>query len=438
MKRLLSDWLENEEFMGYAYAYPHKTSYGPLDPPVPLADVWHDEEKENLFLYIHLPFCEMRCGFCNLFTMVQPAEAMIEQTMAAIKRQSEAVFRAVEPTWISQMAFGGGTPSYLSAAELARLFDDLRSTWKLDMDAIPISFEVSPATVDPEKIRMLKAAGIKRVSMGVQSFAETDLKQLGRPQSQRQVEAAIELVRGDEFPVFNLDLIYGSCDQSLRDWDMTISRALSCKPEEIFLYPLYVRDQTGLGKTGRRPSDHRRELYQHAHDRLVGSGYQPLSMRLFRRSDVTYSTQHCCQEDGMIGLGPGARSYTTALHYSANFAVGQPSVRRIVADFNRRDSQQFSFADYGANLSGEEQRRRYVIRSLLQVEGLDRAAFRRRFGSEAEESLPELWQLVPLGMGIRDQTHWRLTDEGISNSDVIGPWLYSAEVTRRMREFVVA
>lgn len=437
MTRSLSDWLENEEFAGYAYAYPHKTSYRPLDPPIALDEAWRDEDKDNLFLYVHLPFCEMRCGFCNLFTTVQPAAAMVDQTMEAIKRQSETVRRAVKPTSIAQMAFGGGTPSYLSVAELERLFADLRVMWPVDMDAIPISFEVSPATVDREKIRLLKSAGIKRVSMGVQSFVESDLKQLGRPQNQSQVESAIESIREAKFAVFNLDLIYGSCDQSLEDWDRTLSRTLSHEPDEVFLYPLYIRDHTGLGKIRRKPSVYRRELYQHARDRLVDSGYRPLSMRSFRRTGITYSTQHCCQEDGMIGLGPGARSYTHSLHYSSDYAVGQTGVRRIIAEFNSRDRHRFAFADYGAFLSDEEQYRRYVIRSLLQSEGLDRAAFRRRFGREVEESLPELRQLEPLGLGLRDQTHWRLTDQGMAHSDVIGPWLYSSEVTRRMQESVL-
>lgn len=105
---------------GYAYAYPHKTAYRPLDPPVPLTGAWAPEDKRNLFLYVHLPFCEMRCGFCNLFTTVQPGTGLVDQTLAAIRRQSEIVSSAILPEGIAQAAFGGGTPSFLSELELDR------------------------------------------------------------------------------------------------------------------------------------------------------------------------------------------------------------------------------------------------------------------------------------------------------------------------------
>lgn len=119
MKRSLAQRMTEGGYDGYAYAYPHKTAYRPLDPPVPLAQAWQHEDKRQLFLYVHLPFCEMRCGFCNLFTTIQPGGGLVNQTLEAIQRQSQAVATAIRPEGIAQAAFGGGTPSFHSRAPAA-------------------------------------------------------------------------------------------------------------------------------------------------------------------------------------------------------------------------------------------------------------------------------------------------------------------------------
>ena len=95
MKVLLVERMKQGGYDGYAYAYPHKTAYRPLDPPVPLDDAWRCEDKRNLFLYVHLPFCEMRCGFCNLFTTTRPGAGLVSETLSAIRRQSEIVASAI-------------------------------------------------------------------------------------------------------------------------------------------------------------------------------------------------------------------------------------------------------------------------------------------------------------------------------------------------------
>lgn len=429
----LAERIQSDAFAGYAYAYPHKTSYRTLDPPVRLADAWCDEDRNNLFLYVHLPFCEMRCGFCNLFTTIQPPDQLVEDTLTAIERQSVAVVDEVRPQRISQLAFGGGTPSYLNLEELRRLFRHLSNKWPIPWHAIPVSFEVSPATVDEAKLQFLRTTGIDRISMGIQSFSEGDLKQLGRPQSADQVTAAVQMIQSCQFPIFNVDLIYGSAGQSSESWKATVDQTIQILPEEIYLYPLYVRELTGLGRTGKSASDRRRELFLIARERLLDAGYRACSMRLFRRTDVSRATDHCCQDDGMIGLGPGARSYTRDLHYSSEYAVGQGGVKRIIADFNLRTSDDFAFADYGVTLDRFEQRRRYLIKSLLQSTGLRYGDYELRFGTDVWADFPELHELSELEFRDEDSTDTlRLNCEGMSWSDVIGPWLYSAQVTSRM------
>src|SRR2546425_3208876 len=155
-------------FQGYAYAYPHKTAYCRLEPPRPLNQVWKEENKNALFLYAHVPFCEMRCGFCNLFTMTHPEANLVAAYLDSLARQAEAVAAALGGSVrFARLALGGGTPTFLSVAELERLFGILNETFLRPVNAIPKAIEASPATVDEEKIAFLKAQEITRVSLGV-------------------------------------------------------------------------------------------------------------------------------------------------------------------------------------------------------------------------------------------------------------------------------
>src|ERR1700741_655603 len=111
-------------YQGYVYAYPHKTSYRPLTPRPSLSDVWAAERRHALFLYLHVPFCEMRCGFCNLFTRPVPDEAVVDAYLAALERQARVVRRALDDGGdfaFARIAIGGGTPTYLSPAQLERV-----------------------------------------------------------------------------------------------------------------------------------------------------------------------------------------------------------------------------------------------------------------------------------------------------------------------------
>lgn len=428
-------------FQGYSYGYPHKMAYRALTPQVPLADVWQAEEKHSLFLYVHVPFCRVRCGFCNLFTTTEVKSGSDEagHYLDALERQSEALAGALgTQARAARMAVGGGTPTFLTIAEFDRLFRLSRAFAPSAQD-MPLAVEMSPDTVDAEKLAFLRETGTTRASLGVQSFVETETRALGRPQRPQRVDEALTLIRAAGFPVRNIDLIYGITGQDWNSWRSSLERALQHEPEELFLYPLYVRPLTGLGRKDKTPSDDREDLYRRGRDWLLERGYQQVSMRLFRSpshpgiSDVHY----CCQEDGMIGLGAGARSYTRALHYSTEWAVGRHSVRDILQHFTGLTSFDHAHATHGAFLDEAEQRRRYVIKSLLRAEGLDLDAYHARFGTEAMTDLPELAELLEAGAAVREGPRLRPTQLGLEWSDVIGPWLYSERVKADIAAFEI-
>ncbi|AQZ66347.1 Hypothetical radical SAM family enzyme in interesting gene cluster [[Actinomadura] parvosata subsp. kistnae] len=414
-------------YESYVYAYPHKTAYRPLDPRPRLKEVWAGERPGAL--YVHIPFCEMRCGFCNLFTRTGAPDELVTAYLDALERQAEQAREALQETGFTTAAFGGGTPTYLGAGELARLFDLTERTMGVDLARIPLSVETSPATATPDRLSVLAGRGTSRISIGVQSFVPEEARSAVRPQKRAEVDAALDAIRASGVPVLNIDLIYGIDGQTPRSWLYSLDTALGWRPEELYLYPLYVRPLTGLGKQGRAWDDQRLELYRTGRDHLLAAGYEQVSMRMFRLPGAsTGDADYCCQTDGMMGLGCGARSYTSTLHYSFDYAVGARHVRSIIDEYVAQTD--FTTANVGFALSPGERRRRHLIQSLLRAEGMSRSLYAERFGTDVLDDFP-LATTFAGWLTITDTTI-TLTPEGLAYSDAIGPALFSPQVRALM------
>jgi len=429
-------------YQSYVYAYPHKTAYRPLDPPRPLGPLWAGERRDALFLYVHIPLCEQRCGFCNLFTRPVPETELIDAYLATLARQTHVVRRALDEGGafaIVRAAIGGGTPTLLQARQLERVIALMHAMGF--RGGVPMSVETSPETALPDRLAVLVGSGADRISIGVQSFVDAECKAVNRPQRAADVHRALRAIRDARPATLNIDLMYGLPGQTAETWQASLASALEYRPEELYLYPLYVRPLTTLGRKGARAIDHERvALYEQGRDVLRAASYRQVSLRMFRREDAGTNAGpvYCCQDDGMIGLGCGARSYTRAVHYSTEWAVGARGVRDILDRWIQRDDAAFAVADYGFSLNAGEQRRRWLVLSLLADHGLELAAYRARFGSDPAADFPELAELAPHGLAIHTQDAIKLTPEGLGRADALGPWLYSAEVQRRMAEYEIA
>lgn len=424
-------------YNAYSYSYPHKSAYRPLETPKTLNDVWSAQDRSSLFLYAHVPFCEMRCGFCNLFTMAKPQADVQSGYMEALARQVRATREAVgDDAVFSRVAVGGGTPTLLQADQLNDLFDLLEDGMGASLHDVPVSCEASPETVTAEKLDVLKSRGVNRLSIGVQSFLDEETRTVRRPQRYEDVVNTLELIGRYNFELFNIDLIYGIQGQTVQSWRRSIMEAIRFEPEEIFLYPLYVRPLTGLGNRSTSWDDERLELYNVGRTLLLEHGYEQASMRLFRRNNLidVPGPDYVYQRDGMVGLGPGARSYTSELHYSTDYAVGRRGVMAIVDDYIERQEDDFRRVDYGFKLNLDERKRRFFVISLLSHEGLDQALYQRMFGTQLKDDFPGLDELMHLRLVEASTSGFNLTVKGMSYEDSIGPWLYSHNVMHLMQE----
>ncbi len=438
--RPLAAWLGGSPYAGYTYGYPHKTAYRALPVAQPLGRLWAASD-DALSLYLHVPFCEYRCGFCNLFTQAQPAAEWVTQYLKVLRSEAETVKSALGSSGFARLAFGGGTPTFLDERELESLFRIAVDVMGANPTVIPTSAEASPATLDPAKLTLIRDMGVERLSLGVQTLNDAESSGLGRPQRVEQVHRALEMIRAAGLPVLNVDLIYGGEGQTVGSWLDSIRTVLRYEPEEIYLYPLYVRPLTGLGRREHDWDDQRLDAYRAGRDFLLERGYDQVSMRMFCRRPVAAGQErqapapaYCCQRDGMIGLGCGARSYSPALHYSTEYAVGRSGVQSILADYLKRSPDQFAAASYGIALDENEQRRRFVLLSLLQSTGLSLDDYSRQFKTDLWDDLPELAELLELGLAAFDAEarQLRLNAAGLERSDTIGPWLYSERVRHLM------
>lgn len=422
-------------YQDYAYGYPHKNAYRNLNTPKRLRDAWEMENKNNVFLYVHIPFCEMRCGFCNLFTTANPREDYVERYLQTLVQSCEVARDEIGTMNVARIAIGGGTPTFLSATALAQLFDGIADNFGVNPLSIPTAIETSPKTATEDRLKLLLQRGVQRISIGVQSFIEDETRVMGRPQAPGTAEAALDTIRKFDFKKLNIDLIYGAANQTVSSWQSSLRRALEWTPEDIYLYPLYIRCLTGIDGRANVEDEHRRTLYRAGRDLLLENGYDQISMRAFRRTDTIAeaSDEYSCQEDGMLGLGAGARSYTKRLHYSTDYAVKRAGVLGIIDQYIAQSDNHLRHIHHGIEISKNERTRRFVLKSILNADGLNTDRFFDLFGASTETLFPQIAQLTAMNLLTQTENHIRPTALGLEHSDAIPPLFYSADVRQRLQ-----
>lgn len=437
--RHFKEQLTTEPYRSYLYSYPHKMSYRPLETKLSLPELWDSEPAETFFLYMHIPFCGARCGFCNLFTLPDKRSNVHAEYVDALERQAKQWAPFIKRKPVARFAIGGGTPTLLEPYQLERLFHIAENIIGMDPQQASISVETSPETVTRDRLQILKQHKVDRISMGIQSFIDAEAAAIYRPQKPLEVERALELLKQEQFPILNLDLIYGLPGQTLDSWLYSLNRAMTYEPEEIFLYPLYTREHTIVKPEDVRQSgsDSRMNFYLAARNRLLSQGYTQYSMRRFAKHEGSSKEllPYGCQEEGMIGLGCGARSYTRNVHYATRYGVSRSATASIIADYV--GTADYTTTDYGFILTEDEQKRRFLLKALLHAEGLELSSYQDRFDSLPFDDYPELNLLLRADLAHDNNGTLQLTDEGMAHSDAIGDWLISQDVRERMESYVL-
>jgi oxygen-independent coproporphyrinogen-3 oxidase len=275
-------------------------------------------------IYIHIPFCERKCTYCN-FNTTDFFEGLAARYVGAVKeeivwwgrrleeQQPVSAGSAANRIKVDTIYFGGGTPSIVEAEQLASLVEACRGAFEVSRDA-EITIEINPATLERSKLEMWLSAGINRASVGVQSFIDRELVSLSRTHTAETARGTVAVLREGGFNNVSLDLIAGLPDQTLEDWESNLREALELRPEHLSLYLLEVKEGTQLFsqiKRGQRPApddDLAAEMYRSMCEAAQGSGYEHYEISNFALfSGATDRFRETAEETSCFGEPQSAK-----------------------------------------------------------------------------------------------------------------------------------
>ena len=425
----------NDPYVQYMYSYPHKLAYEKLCG-IDLRQEANALLRGENSLYFHIPFCQYKCGYCNLFSLAGKSERQMEAYVDAMQRHAEQLSGILPKDAVfSDFTLGGGTPLILPEHLLRRVFSIARDFFGIEPKKQAVVAETSPNQTTEEKLFILKEEGVNRISIGAQSFQDQELLFLHRFHTAESVKTALNCIRSMEFECVNIDMIYGIPGQTKESLEHSLCQAFAYEPDELFLYPLYVKPQTQLFYEGVIRSGNTFELYCFARGILKDAGYRPYSMRRFvkekQKKGIGEIPVSLCGFGNTVSVGCGGRSYIGNLHFSAPYAVRPKQCQDILQNY--LEQSDYLEVTHGYRLSQEEVKRRYVIRHILFGRGVCRKDYRMRFGSEVEGEFPLVLGWIKEGYAKMGEEFLSLTELGFALSDYLGPMLISDEVREKMK-----
>ena len=373
-------------------------------------------------LYLHIPFCEHKCIYCDFYSIApaEPGETHTPQIggfLSALDteirlRAEDARFR--EP--VETIFFGGGTPSLLHPSEIEKILSLLTSRFSIDPRA-EITLETNPGTVDKQKLQAFHSAGINRISMGIQSFHDDDLKFLTRIHTSSEAKQCVIDAYAAGFENVSFDLIFSLPLQSLQRWKSNLDQAIELQPAHISCYSLMVEPGTPLfsmvqsNQVTPLDNEHDAELYEWTMDFLTSHGFEQYEVSNFAKPD--YKCRHNINywnHSNYLSFGPSAHSFWK----NERWWNGS----NISAYIEQLQNQRLPVSG-GEHLSKTTLMEEAIFLGL-RSEGIDLDKFRLRFTSDlTAENSHVLSDLIHKGLARMDGRKLRLTAKGYLVCDEI-------------------
>jgi len=382
-----------------------------------------------LGLYLHIPFCKAKCAYCDFYSLPHCEEKMDEYVAALTAHLTETAPMAAGHT-VDTVYFGGGTPSYLGATRITQLLQTVKKHYRVAKDA-EITLEANPDSLfDWKELRALRRLGLNRISLGVQSSDDATLRALGRIHTWQQVVDAAETVRKAKIPDLSLDLIYGLPDQTMEQWEKTLSDAISLSPDHISCYGLKLEEGTPLWQRREQltlPDDEgQADMYLFAVEYLQNLGYRQYEISNFARPG--HESRHNLKYWTLgeyAGFGPGAHSDFGNVRYA------------YVADLDLYLRGRLVLSE-SETIPEAEREREYVMLSLRTAAGLDVKVFENRFRRRFDVAQALLERHETHGLAQRTAAGWRLTPKGFLVSNAIISALTDALTEEKQRRLAKA
>ena len=360
-------------------------------------------------LYLHIPFCARRCGYCDFFSTTEPQR--LDEYLEGMGREMAARKGELRGEPLHTLYIGGGTPSLMSLAQLERLFEMLEEHFDLTQ-LEEATLEANPGDLTREYLRGLSALPLNRLSIGVQSFVDDDLLRMGRRHTACEAREAVRRAQAVGFCRLSIDLIYGLPGQTLAEWESSLAAACALEVEHVSAYHLTYEEGTPFAQRLERGEyDEASEaqslaFYHTLLERLAAHGIEQYEISNFARRGG-HSRHNSSYWDGTpyLGVGCSAHSYDGQRRRRANVA----SLGRYLRD---------EWLGEAELLTDNDLYNEYLMTSLRTVRGVDLAAMRRRFGAHSCDALLALLaSYATQGLAQITPTHAALTPEGLFVSD---------------------
>ena len=377
--------------------------------------------KTALALYAHIPFCTAKCGYCD-FNSYEGIDHLIPDYTAALIREFELWAPAARDFEVRTVFFGGGTPSRTSIEDLEAITRTIRDRFDVAADA-EWSLEANPGELTREHLDGLRMLGFNRLSIGVQSLHDDELRLLDRIHTAERAVEAVQAARGAGFENLNLDFIFGLIDQPLGRWQETLERALTLRPEHLSCYALGVEPGTALyyrvqkGELPEPDPDVAADQYEWTRTRLAEAGYEQYEISNWARPGL--ACRHNLvywRAEPYLGVGAGAHSFFAGRRFGNIDAPNHyiEAVNESYEERRRSGGGQLKQIAGGETPDEETLRADAMILGLRLIEGVAEAEFAERFGVSPEDAFGgAVRRHIGTGLLERACGRLRLTDRGL-------------------------
>lgn len=370
-------------------------------------------------LYFHIPYCTRKCSYCDFTSFDQPEISpggYIELLLEEVRLRS----RYLEPLTVPTLYFGGGTPSLLTPLQIARLLEKVRDLFSVEVDA-EITLEANPGTVTFNSLEGYLAAGVNRLSLGVQSLDDRQLSLLGRIHSAAEASAAFTLARAAGFRNIGIDLMHGLPEQSLDSWQGTLREAVALQPEHVSVYGLSVEAGTPFAKKAARKELNLPDeelavaMFEQTAESLCSAGYEHYEISNYALPG--YRSRHnqvYWRRGNYLGFGAGAHSFLVTPAYGGRWE-NPPTLAEYAATVSSG-----KLPAMAVPLTRKEAMAEFMFLGLRLLEGVDGREFTRQFGLELEEAFPKVVaRLCARGLLSSEGAMLRLTAKGLLLANLV-------------------
>lgn len=370
-------------------------------------------------LYIHIPFCAKKCGYCD-FTSLVGNGTQIDDYLSYLDKEFSLYKAGNLIDYIETIFIGGGTPSILSAGQLERLFSIIGEN--VDLSKLrEYTMESNPGSLTRDKLELMKAEGLNRLSIGLQASQDHLLKFLERIHTYEEFLESYRLARLVGFDNINIDLMFAFQGQTLEDWRETLERVVSLEPDHISAYSLIIEEGTRFfnmyedGSLTDYDEDEYVQMYRYTIDYLADKGYGQYEISNFAKQDKECRHNLIYWDDReYYGLGLGSSGYLGGKRYT--------NYKNMFNYYKKLDAGEKPIA-FEETISNREKLNEYLILGLRKIEGISRTKYLDRLKKIDEDKYKDNIEIInsyiESGHIIQEGDHIRLGQTGLEISDTI-------------------